>query len=201
MYVYIYISLSLSISLYIYLYIYLYISTYLSYIYLSYIYLSISISLPLSLSLARSLSLSHSLYISLSLSLYQVLSTNVPCIQKRAYNVYFISKSCNTAFVLLMISWNMDCITRPDPCTRSRLERFNSIFYSDKKTWTGMFWLITNILYAFQWRHNERDCVSNHKQHDCCLNRVFGFRSKKKPQRSAPLAFVMGIHRWPVNCP
>ena len=30
-----------------------------------------------------------------------------------------------------------------------------------------------------QWRHNERDIVSNHQPHDCLLSRLFGCRSKK----------------------
>ena len=30
-----------------------------------------------------------------------------------------------------------------------------------------------------QWRHNERDCDSNHQPHDCLLNRLFRRRSKK----------------------
>ena len=32
---------------------------------------------------------------------------------------------------------------------------------------------------ALQWRHNERDSLSNHQPHDCLLNRLFGRRSKK----------------------
>ena len=32
---------------------------------------------------------------------------------------------------------------------------------------------------ALLWRHNGRDSVSNHKPHDCLLNRLFGRRSKK----------------------
>ena len=35
---------------------------------------------------------------------------------------------------------------------------------------------ITQIL---QWRHNESDGVSNHRRHDCLLNRLFRRRSKK----------------------
>ena len=53
---------------------------------------------------------------------------------------------------------------------------------------------------ALQWRHNERDGVSNHQPHDCLLNRLFGRRSNKH-QSSASLAFVRGINRWPVNSP
>ena len=30
-----------------------------------------------------------------------------------------------------------------------------------------------------QWRHNERDSVSNHQPHDCLLNQLFRRRSKK----------------------
>ena len=30
-----------------------------------------------------------------------------------------------------------------------------------------------------QWRHNERDSVSNHQPHDCFLNHLFRRRSKK----------------------
>ena len=30
-----------------------------------------------------------------------------------------------------------------------------------------------------QWRHNERDGVSNHQPHECLLNCLFGRRSKK----------------------
>ena len=46
---------------------------------------------------------------------------------------------------------------------------------------------------TLQWRHNGRDGVSNHKSHDCLLT------YQRKHQNSASLAFVRGIHRWPVN--
>ena len=35
---------------------------------------------------------------------------------------------------------------------------------------------------ALQWRHNERDGVSNHQSHDCLLDRLFRRRSKKTPK-------------------
>ena len=50
-----------------------------------------------------------------------------------------------------------------------------------------------------QWRYNERNGVSNHKPRDCLLNGLF--RSRSKHYSSASLAFVRGIHRWPVNSP
>ena len=53
---------------------------------------------------------------------------------------------------------------------------------------------------ALHWRHNGHDSVSNHQPHGCLLNRLFRRRSRKC-QSSAPLAFVRGIHRRPVNSP
>ena len=50
--------------------------------------------------------------------------------------------------------------------------------------------------WTLQWSHKTytgRDGVSNHQPHDCLLNRLY-----KAP---ASLAFVWGIHRWPVNSP
>ena len=35
---------------------------------------------------------------------------------------------------------------------------------------------------VLQWRHNERDGVSNHRRLDCPLNRLFRHRSKKTPK-------------------
>ena len=35
------------------------------------------------------------------------------------------------------------------------------------------------VLTTLQWRHNERDGVSNHQPHDCLLNHLFRHRSKK----------------------
>ena len=66
---------------------------------------------------------------------------------------------------------------------------------------------------SLQWRHNERNVVSNHQPHDCLLNRLFKAQAeeitqpiiqgadRRKHQSSASLAFVSGIHRWPVNSP
>ena len=44
--------------------------------------------------------------------------------------------------------------------------------------------------HSLEWRHNERNGVSNHQPHDCFLSRLFGRKSK-----------VRWIHRWPVNSP
>ena len=62
-------------------------------------------------------------------------------------------------------------------------------------------WLHRSVhIFSLQWRHNGRAGVSNHQLHHCILNRIFGRRSKKT-SKAASLAFVRGIHRWPVNSP
>ena len=50
-----------------------------------------------------------------------------------------------------------------------------------------------------RWRHNGRDVVSNHQPHNCLFNHSGADHIKH--QSSALLAFVRGIHRWPVNSP
>ena len=47
-----------------------------------------------------------------------------------------------------------------------------------------------------QWRHNERDGVSNHLR---LYLIVCSSADKREYQNSASLAFMCGIHRWPVN--
>ena len=37
----------------------------------------------------------------------------------------------------------------------------------------------THLKITFRWRHNERDCVSNHQPYDCLLNRLFRHRWQK----------------------
>ena len=61
----------------------------------------------------------------------------------------------------------------------------------------------TNAVYIMLWplpRHYGRDGVSNHQPHHCLLNRLSS-ADQRKHQGSASLAFVRGIHRWPVNSP
>ena len=53
--------------------------------------------------------------------------------------------------------------------------------------------------WSLQWRHDERDGVSNHQHHECLLNRLFRRRSKKTP-KLRQLWPVTG-DRWPVNSP
>ena len=67
--------------------------------------------------------------------------------------------------------------------------------------WCTAVWAITVVRDSLPWRHNERDGVSNHQPLDYLLNRLFKAQIKEKNQSFASLAFVRGIHRWPVNSP
>ena len=53
------------------------------------------------------------------------------------------------------------------PIIRCRWGVFQNIFWS------------TNHTSTLQWRHNECDCISNHRRLECLLNRLFRSRSKK----------------------
>ena len=46
----------------------------------------------------------------------------------------------------------------------------------------------------------QRSGVSNHRRLDCLLSRLFR-ADQRKHQSSAPLGFVRGIQRWPVDYP
>ena len=60
--------------------------------------------------------------------------------------------------------------------------------------------IIRGFKMTLQWRHNETNGFLNHRRLNCLLNRLFRHRLKKH-QSPASLAFVRGIHRWPVNSP
>ena len=53
---------------------------------------------------------------------------------------------------------------------------------------------------SLQWRHNGCDGVSNHLP-TIVYSTVYSGVGQRKLQSSVSLAFVRGIHRWPVNSP
>ena len=53
---------------------------------------------------------------------------------------------------------------------------------------------------TLEWRHNALAGVSNLRRLACLPSRLFR-RTSKEHQISALLAFLRGIHRWPVNSP
>ena len=81
--------------------------------------------------------------------------------------------------------------------TNSPPEIHNPQYY-EAPSWLGEVGVLVSWQGTLQWCHNQRDGVPNHQPHDCLLNRLFRYRSKKH-QSSAPLNFVSGIHRWPMK--
>ena len=60
---------------------------------------------------------------------------------------------------------------------------------------------VNRIKYApLQWRHNERDGVSNHQRHDCLLKRLFR-REPKKTSKFRGTGLCEGNSPGPVNSP
>ena len=49
--------------------------------------------------------------------------------------------------------------------------------------------------FSLHWRHNERDCVSNHQPHDCLLSRLLRRRSKKTSKLYIT-GLCAGINWW-----
>ena len=49
---------------------------------------------------------------------------------------------------------------------------------------------------SLQWRHNERDSISNHQRLHCLLNCWFGRRSKKTPKALSLQHLVINNHRF-----
>ena len=107
--------------------------------------------------------------------------------------------------------WLTDTIVAADVLTGQHHSQC-CVRKSDQQTqlWLQMCWPVIKYqccvrednqqTHSVKWRHNERDCVSNHSRLDCLLNRLFRRRSKKTSKlRVWP--FVRGIHRRPVNSP
>ena len=65
------------------------------------------------------------------------------------------------------------------------------------RIWSSMYLQMPQLL---QWRHDERDGVSNHRLLDCLLNCLLGAEQRKR-QSSVSLAFVRGTYRWPMDSP
>ena len=58
---------------------------------------------------------------------------------------------------------------------------------------------IYNVTVSLQWRHNERDGVSNQQPRDCLLNRLFKAQIKGNIKAPRHWRWMRGIHRWPVT--
>ena len=100
----------------------------------------------------------------------------------------FVSESArlNRCYKTVEIKWSMSypCLMIPIMSSSIRFE--------------------LKMISALQWRHNERDCVSNHQPPDCLLNRLFRRRSKKTSKLCVTSLCVGNLpvnspHKWPVT--
>ena len=76
--------------------------------------------------------------------------------------------------------WNVRVADVESSCSDLSPKRYleTSLKNSHQATWTVCY-TREIIIESLQWRHNERDSVSNHQTHDCLLKRLFRRRSKK----------------------
>ena len=100
-----------------------------------------------------------------------------------------------------------DVITHPCLCFSDGYWRWSDgvmsdyirLFYTDVITFLYPIphaGLANLLMKALQWRHNERDGVSNDRRLDCLLSRLFRLTSKKTSKLSVT-GLCEGIHRWP----
>ena len=87
--------------------------------------------------------------------------------------------------------------------------RFNGTALYSKSCFGALEFLV--YWNSLHWRHNEHDGVSNHQPLDWIrlttthvlqdILAVYSGTDQRKHQSSASLAFLRGIHRWPVKFP
>ena len=78
-------------------------------------------------------------------------------------------------------------------------------FYDDVIKWKHFprYWPFVRGIHqspVSQWRHNERDGMSNHRRLHC-FSTVSSGAVQRKHQKSESLGFVRGMHRWSVKSP
>ena len=120
--------------------------------------------------------------------------------------------TCNWIKTPFMVTWNVTCnkfgilwglVTQLESDILINISSGNGL----SPVTLSQCWLIDNWTFWTNWSEILHYCdvimgaiaSQNHQPHDCLLNRLFRHRSKKKHKSSASLAFVRGIHRWPVN--
>ena len=81
------------------------------------------------------------------------------------------------------------------------MQLFNSRF--NKQLTHQLRWLVnySKVVFSYQplqWRHNERDGISNHERHDCLFNRLFEAQIKEniKAPRHWPLWEEFTGYQW-----
>ena len=85
-----------------------------------------------------------------------------------------ISGSSDSIFLIYSYSLRWFTSMALTCCCETTLHDMGKIYRLHNKTQQSA----SSIHNTLQWRHNQRDGVSNHQPHDCLLNRLFRHRSK-----------------------
>ena len=111
-----------------------------------------------------------------------------------------ITHDSNFYLLLAWRSWHIN----DGYCLCNGLFRQTAMEIKDQNHWQvvmGTLWwpvVYPHNASALQWRHNERDGVSNHQPHDCLLDRLF--KSHVKENIKAPRHWLLCEefieHRW-----
>ena len=66
-----------------------------------------------------------------------------------------------------------------------------------------LLWALQSSIFYTRVHYSDviKGAMTSHHPHDCLLNRLFRRRTTNTPKLYTSLAFVRGIHRWPVNSP
>ena len=122
-----------------------------------------------------------------------------PCITANQLNQ--ISIICRPVLICNRNTfWNATCDPYPNRFVII-LDMFISFRHTAVPVWIFKDNNLWNMFSTLQWRHNEGDGVSNHRPHDCLLNRLFKAPIKDSIKAPASLVFARGIHRGPMNSP
>ena len=76
--------------------------------------------------------------------------------------------------------------------------RLNLYIASIVSFWINYVWCTPPSSWSLQWHHDERDKITSVA---IVCSTIYSGADQRKHQTSASLAFVRGIHRWPVNSP
>ena len=91
---------------------------------------------------------------------------------------------------MVLVHWNGNVLI---------LMKFSTLAALEVVIWQLSVQSVTKNSSTLQWRHNECDGVSYHLT--IVYSTVYLGAYQRKHQSSASLAFVQGIHQWPVNSP
>ena len=126
-------------------------------------------------------------------------NTGEPCLRIREIDKVIITCSLRCRYFVLPLI--IEHIVWRSPLKWATLARgLRDFGHLDKIMWFGVINRCDHKIYwmaSLQWRHNERDCVSNHQPHDCLLVFIQAqIQENIKAPRHWPLWWEITGNRW-----